>query len=90
MLRDGLTESEFDQAREQLKGSYILGLESTSSRMNAIGRRKLLLNQVQTETEVLDKVNGITYEQVMDMARAVLESDPAWALVGKGADALEV
>ena len=90
MLKEGLTKQEFEQAREQLKGGYILGLESTSSRMNALGRRKLLLNSVQTESEVIDKVNAISYDEVMDSVRHVLLSEAAWALVGKGAEALEV
>ncbi len=90
MLRDGLTQQEFEQAREQLKGGFILGLESTSSRMNALGRRKLLLGTSQTETDVINKINAITYDQVMDVTRQVLNSAPAWALVGKGAEKLEV
>ena len=43
LLRDGgVTQEEFDMAKEQLKVSYVLGLESSSSRMSAIGRSKLL------------------------------------------------
>ena len=38
ILKNGLDKEEFIRAKEQLKGNYILGLESTSSRMNAIGR----------------------------------------------------
>ncbi len=90
MLKDGLTQQEFEEAREQLKGGYILGLESTSSRMNALGRRKLLLNQTQTETDVLNKINRITYEQVTDVIREVLNSPCACSLVGKGADTLKI
>lgn len=42
LLRDGgVTQEEFDMAKEQLKVSYVLGLESSSSRMSAIGRSKL-------------------------------------------------
>lgn len=90
ILKEGLTKAEFEESREQLKGGYILGLESTSSRMNALGRRKLLLDEIQTETEVLDKVNAITYDQVMDITREVLNSEVAYALVGNGADGLKV
>ena len=34
-----MTEKEFAMAREQLKSGYILGLESTSARMQSNGRR---------------------------------------------------
>lgn len=90
IVRDGLTMQEFEQARAQLKGSYILGLESTSSRMNALGRRKLLLNSEQTEEEVIAKIDAITYDQVFQLTRRLLSAKPSVALVGKGAEKLEV
>lgn len=90
-LRDnGLTQEEFAPAREQLKGSYILGLESTASRMNSIGRRKLILNETQTENEVLDKLNAITPDDVNALAKRLFSGDCAVALVGDGADRLDV
>lgn len=90
LVKNGMTREEFFQAREQLKGSYILGLESTSSRMSAMGRRLLLLNDIQTETDVLNKVNAITYDQVMELTRRLLSGECAMSLVGKGADTLKI
>jgi predicted Zn-dependent peptidase len=90
ILRDGLDNQEFEQARAQLKGSYVLGLESTSSRMNALGRRKLLMDKVQSEAEVIAKIDAITYDSVMDVTRKILGAKPSVALVGKGAESLEV
>ncbi len=90
ITRDGLTQQEFEQARAQLKGSYILGLESTSSRMNALGRRKLLLNKEQTEEQVIAKIDAITYDSVMDVTRKILSATPSFSLVGKGAEGIEV
>ncbi len=83
----GLTREEFDMSREQLKASYILGLESTSARMNSAGRRLLLLNRTRTETEVIDKINALTFGGVNDMARQILSAEPSIALVGKDAEA---
>ncbi len=90
IVRDGLTMQEFEQARAQLKGSYILGLESTSSRMNALGRRKLLLNAEQTEEEVIAKIDAITYDQVAQLTKKLLSGKPSVSLVGKGAEKLKV
>lgn len=90
-LRDhGLTMEEFIHAREQLKGSYILGLETTDSRMNSIGRRKLLRNETQTESEVIDKLNSITLEEVNALAKRLFSGDCAVSLVGDGAATLDV
>ncbi|MEG0935719.1 MAG: pitrilysin family protein [Clostridia bacterium] len=90
MADEGMTMDEFTQAREQLKGNYVLGLESTSSRMNAIGRRLLLLSDTQSEEQAICKINAITYEQVCDIARMVLRGEESVALVGRGVDGLNV
>ncbi len=90
MARDGLTQREFVMGREQLKAGYILGLESTSSRMQSIGRRLLLLDQTRTETEVIDRINALTVESVNALARELLSAPCAVALVGKDVDKLKI
>ena len=87
-VRSGLTREEFNMAREQLKASFILGSESTSSRMQSNGRRMLLMNETRTESEVIDRVNAITFESANERMRATLAAPHSLALVGKGAKAL--
>ena len=87
---EGLTREEFAMAREQLKSGYILGLESTSSRMSSLGRRLLLLNGTRTETEVIDKINAIEYAETNDLMREILSAPNSVALVGKGLDGLNI
>ena len=84
----GLTREEFAMAREQLKASFILGSESTSSRMQSNGRRMLLLNETRTESEVIDRVNAITYEDTNELMQKLLSAPNSLALVGKNAKAL--
>jgi len=83
---EGMTQEEFTMAREQLKAGYILGLESTSARMQSIGRRMLLMNQTRTESEVIDRVNAIRHEDVNAMMREILSAPHSTALVGKDAE----
>ena len=87
-VRSGLTREEFNMARKQLKDSFILGSESTSSRMQSNGRRMLLMNETRTESEVIDRVNAITFESANERMRATLAAPHSLALVGKGAKAL--
>ena len=51
----GITPQELEKSKEQLKGSYVLGLESTGSRMNSIGKSELLLGYVNTPEEIIKK-----------------------------------
>ena len=81
----GMTREEFSMAREQMKAGYILGLESTSARMQSAGRRLLLLNTTRTESETIDRINAIRYDDVNDLMRATLTAPHSVALVGKNA-----
>ena len=84
----GMTREEFSMAREQMKAGYILGLESTSARMQSAGRRLLLLNTTRTESETIDRINAIRYDDVNDLMRATLTAPHSIALVGKNAAAI--
>lgn len=86
LAQEGMTEDEFVMAREQLKSGYILGLESTSARMQSIGRRMLLMNATRTETEVIDRVNAIRHDDVNALMREILTAPHSMALVGKDAE----
>ncbi|WP_296644912.1 M16 family metallopeptidase [Romboutsia sp. 13368] len=64
-----LTDKEISESKEQLKGSYILGLESTSSRMMSIGRSLLLNNKVESTDSILKSIDNVdkeTVEKVID------------------------
>ena len=80
----GMTREEFQMAREQMKAGYILGLESTSARMQSNGRRLLLLNRTRTETETIDRINQIDFDAVNALMREILTAPCSVALVGKG------
>lgn len=77
---DNALESTIDQnalysAKEQLKGNYILGLESISSRMQSIGRAKLLFDKVKTPEEILTKIEQITPERVSKAVNRVFNKE---------------
>ncbi len=80
----GMTREEFQMAREQMKAGYIMGLESTSARMQANGRRLLLMNMTRTETETIDRINAIDFDTTNALMRELLTAPCSVALVGKG------
>lgn len=73
LLKKGITRQELEKSIEQLKGNYILGLESTSSRMNSIGKSELLLGYVNTPEEILGKIELITLEDTVEMIKQVCD-----------------
>ena len=81
---NGLTKEEFIRCREQLLGSYLLGMESSSAWMNAIGKVALLQNRAYNEKETLDRIAGVTMEDVeRTVAYALNEENLVAALVGR-------
>lgn len=86
LLKDGISAEEFVKAKDQLKGSFILGQESTSSRMSAIGRSQLLLGRMQTEAMVLEKIEKVTPDQVMALAKELLSAPYSASVVGPVTD----
>ena len=58
--------------------------------MNSIGRRLLLLNETRTETEVIDRVNAISYEETNALMKRILLAPNSVSLVGKGLDKLKI
>ena len=80
----GITREEFAMSREQMKAGYIMGLESTSARMQSNGRRLLLMNRTRTESETIDRINAIDFDATNALMRELLTAPYSVALVGKG------
>ena len=64
LRKNGLTEQEIKESKEQLKGSNILGLESTSSRMMSIGKAMLLMKEVKNPNDIIESINNIDKERI--------------------------
>ena len=71
LRKSGVTEEELAMAKEQMKSSYIFGLESVNSRMFSIGKNKLLLDRVYAEEEVLSSFDRVTREDVREVAEMI-------------------
>ncbi len=56
------------RAKHQLKGSIVLGLESTSNRMQRLGRVELVYGRLTTVDEVIDEIDAVTAEGVRELA----------------------
>ncbi|MFZ5943649.1 MAG: M16 family metallopeptidase [Bacillota bacterium] len=75
IAKEGISLGELKKAKEQLKGSLYLGLESVGSRMTRIGRSELSLDRLVTPEEVVEKIDLVTNEQVKDLAQYLFNPD---------------
>ena len=78
----GITLDELDRGKGQLKGSLVLGLEDTGSRMSRIGKAELVYGEQLSVDEILAKIGGVTLDEVADIAADLLTDVPTLAVVG--------
>ena len=69
LKEDLVPEEELDRSKNHLKGSVILGLESTSSRMSNLARQFLYFNRFFTMDEIIEEIVRVTAEAVRQVAR---------------------
>jgi predicted Zn-dependent peptidase len=73
IMAKGLTEEELFDSKEQMKGSYTLGLESTSGRMISIGKSELMHDKIYSPTEVIEKIDKVDMDSVNKAIRTVFD-----------------
>ncbi len=84
LLEDGVTEKELSRAREQVKSNALMSLESTSARMNRLGRNELLFGHVRELEELIERYNAVTREELLSLARRVYDFDSiSFSAVGR-------
>ncbi|WP_081491110.1 M16 family metallopeptidase [Mycolicibacterium phlei] len=82
VARDGITETECRIAKGQVRGSLVLGLEDSGSRMNRIGRSELHYGEHRTLEETLAKIEAVTLDDVNAVARKLLSRPFGGAVLG--------
>ncbi|MDR0519547.1 MAG: insulinase family protein [Clostridiales Family XIII bacterium] len=64
----GASADELAKAKEQSKGVYVFGRESTQTRMFATGKNELLLGRVYTPEEVIAGIESVTSDDIARIA----------------------
>lgn len=78
----GLTVEEFDRGKGQMRGSLVMGLEDSSSRMSRIGKAELVPGGLVSIDETLDLINAVTLEDVHEVAQDILSVEPTLSVLG--------
>jgi predicted Zn-dependent peptidase len=80
--REGITADELARGKGQLRGSLVLGMEDTGSRMSRIGKAELTQGYVPAVDDVLADIDAVTLEGVREIAEVVLSAKPTLAVIG--------
>ena len=83
MAADGITEDgSWPGARACSKGSFVLGLEDTGSRMSRLAKGELLYDDLMPVDELLARVDAVTVADVNALAAELLGRPMSLAVVG--------
>ena len=66
---------ELNRAKEYLKGSILLSLESTTNRMFRMAQSEIYFDRIKTVEEVINEIEGVTINDIIDIANQVLEEN---------------
>ena len=66
--KEGVTPEELERARESIKGTLVLGLESTSARMSWLTRSEYYYKRAMTIEEIFKRVDQIKLDDIIRLA----------------------
>ncbi|MFC5448392.1 M16 family metallopeptidase [Paenibacillus aestuarii] len=85
----GMTDNELKKGKEQLKGSLILSLESTGSRMNRLGKNELMTGKHYSLDEMIARIESVQMEHVRALTKTLFSAPFALSMVGHSDDVLK-
>ena len=81
LVEHGLTDKEFVNSKERLKGNMMLSLESTYTRMSRNGRNELLLGKQRSLDEIIEEIDAIDQAMIQDVLKHIFLKQHAKALI---------
>ena len=78
----GITADELERGKGQVRGSFVLGLEDTGSRMSRIGKSELVYGELLSVEEVLARIDDVTLDDVRSVADDLLAQPLALGIIG--------
>ncbi len=79
---EGITEAELARGKGMSKGSFVLGLEDTGSRMSRLAKGELLYGNLMPVDDLLARVDAVTLDDVNTLAAGLLGRPMSLAVVG--------
>jgi predicted Zn-dependent peptidase len=75
IMDEAVVDEELERTKQQLKSSTLLALESTSARMNRVGRSVITGAELLTPEEISARIKAVTPEDIARLAKQHLRTD---------------
>ena len=81
---------ELNRAKAQLKGSLMLGLESSAARMSNLARQEMYFDRFFSLDEIIERIESVTTEQLQEMSQELFQQDKIAVTVLGNLDGLKI
>jgi predicted Zn-dependent peptidase len=75
LKENGVKQEELQRAKDHLKGSLMLGLESTANRMSNLARQEMYFGRFFSLDEVIASIDAVTAERIAAITREFFRTD---------------
>jgi predicted Zn-dependent peptidase len=72
---DPVPEEELRRSKDQLKGSLMLSLESSSARMSNLARQEMYFDHFYSLDELIERIENVTVEQLTELANEFFQTE---------------
>ncbi len=83
LCREGISQRELEDTRDQLKGSMLLGMENVASRMSRMAKNEIYYGRQISVAEILTALDAVSRDDVARMADTYFRKDKT-LLIGLG------
>jgi predicted Zn-dependent peptidase len=82
LVEQGVSDEELHRAKESIKGSLVLGLENTRSRMTRLGKAQVTHGQLLSIDEIVDRIDAVEEDDLARVATAIFGGPHVTAVIG--------
>jgi predicted Zn-dependent peptidase len=75
LKQEPVPEEELRRSKDQLKGSLMLSLESSTARMSNLARQEMYFDHFYTLDELIAKIESVTSEEVQELANQFFQTE---------------
>ncbi len=76
-------ETELNRAKSHLRGSILMGLESTSARMSQLARQEMYFGRQMSADEVISGIDAVTPREVLALAAEMFGGPLSMTVLGR-------
>jgi predicted Zn-dependent peptidase len=75
LKQNRISEEELRRTKEQLKGSLMLSLESTTARMSNLARQEMYFDRFFGLDEIVERIEAVSTDELIDLANYLFHAD---------------